>query len=93
LQGSIAQLSDNDPFRFSGGLDGGMKVRAVTILPHPTMKFGTCQVLARQVSPYANCYLQRIQRDMRIDHGWRQGNYLPPVFWAAAVFCQPQSGL
>jgi hypothetical protein len=26
LQGSIAQRSDNDPFRFAGGLNGGVKV-------------------------------------------------------------------
>jgi hypothetical protein len=49
LQGSIAQLSDYDPFHFSGGLDGGVKVSGVTILPHPTTKFGTCQVLAYQI--------------------------------------------
>jgi hypothetical protein len=49
LQGSIAQLSDYDPFHFSGGLDGGVKVSGVTILPHPTTKFGTCQVLACQI--------------------------------------------
>lgn len=49
MQGSIAQLSDYDPFHFSGGLDGGVKVSGVTILPQPTTKFGTCQVLACQI--------------------------------------------
>jgi hypothetical protein len=51
LQASIVQLSDYDPFHFSGGLDVGLKVSGGDNFAVPTTKFGTCQILACQIFP------------------------------------------
>ncbi|HEX9661910.1 MAG TPA: hypothetical protein VGB27_06465 [Candidatus Binatia bacterium] len=94
MQGSIAQLSDYDPFHFSGGLDGGVKVSGGDNFAAPDNEI---RHLPASGVPYfrhdASSYQERIQRVMRIDHGWRQGKNLPPVFWAMAVICQRQSDL
>ena len=81
LQASIAQLWDYDPFHFSGGLDVGVKVSGGDNFAVPDNEIRHLPGTGLPDFPHdASRYLQRIKYVMRIDHGWRQANNLPPVF-------------
>jgi hypothetical protein len=61
----------------------------MTILPHPTTKFGTCQVPACQnfaITPVVICSEMLCELTTV---GGKVRN-LPPIFWAAAIFCHPE---